>query len=199
MRSLEALVEAKVRLSSKTPKLNWQFLINRFKEHEIERAREMAKAAAAEIYFLLMDVWGNEDWISSYHKDAAKFAGLSDVHSSSAGELDGVERAQIVEHARQQDMPDYAIAHVDNIQTHSHFPCWCSQVFHTMAINTDGSVNPCTEIADSRFNLGNLLSSDIDDLWNGKMFKRSRKYIMHKEVNGSLCESCVRGESACAK
>jgi len=66
-----------------------------------------------------------------------------------------------------------------------------------MATNTDGTVARCTEIADSRFNIGNVLTHSLDEVWNGECFRQSRRYIMNKEVNGSLCESCVRGESAC--
>lgn len=193
--NLRALAEAKARLSSKTPKLHWQFLINSFNEHELDRAREMAAEHGADIYFLLMDVWGNESWLSSYHKDPAKMQALLAQNACPKNDSVVVAESQL-EIRPDSKLPDYALAHIDNVKIHGHFPFWCANVFHTMSINTDGSVAPCTEIADSRFNLGNLLNTDIYELWNSERFKQSRRYIMHRHINGSLCESCVRGEKA---
>jgi radical SAM protein with 4Fe4S-binding SPASM domain len=169
-------------------------LINRFNEHEVELARQIASDIGVEIYFLLMSVWGKEEWISSYHKDPDKLAALQKGDSAA-------ERRNTADSLRMRapSLPRKAVAHVDAVRIHDHFPWWCAQVFHTMAINTDGSVSPCTEIADARFNVGNLLTDEIDDIWNGEQFRRSRRYVMHREVNGSICELCVRGEGAWSK
>ncbi|RWX52736.1 radical SAM protein [Photobacterium chitinilyticum] len=190
--NLNEIANAKARLSSVTPKLNWQFLINSYNEHEIEDAKMVAKEIGSEIYFLLMDVWGNEDWMSSYHKDPLKFAALteqSQIQSNCSKDITSISNVKT-------KLPNHAVAHVDDVAIHNHFPWWCAQLFHTMAINTDGSVSPCTEIADSRTNLGNILTEDINSLWNSESFKKSRRYVFNKEVSGSICESCVRGEGA---
>ncbi len=43
LENMKRLVAAKKKLCSKTPLIDWQFLVFRFNEHEMERAREMAK------------------------------------------------------------------------------------------------------------------------------------------------------------
>jgi radical SAM protein with 4Fe4S-binding SPASM domain len=92
--------------------------------------------------------------------------------------------------------PNDALVHIDDVRIHGHFPSWCVQLFREMSINTDGSLSPCTEIADCKTNIGSLLDGDLQALWNGEKYKKARRYVLGKTVNGSICEGCVRGESA---
>ncbi len=60
--NLERLQNAKEHLNIKTPNLTWKFLINKFNEHEVEKAKEIASNIGVSITFSLMGVSGLGIW-----------------------------------------------------------------------------------------------------------------------------------------
>jgi radical SAM protein with 4Fe4S-binding SPASM domain len=169
--NLEQLQKAKVRLGSETPELVWSFLINRYNESEQEKAKEMASNIGVTIKFSLMNVWGNESWESSLHKETRE-SGLD--HSENY-------------RGHNRSLPIL----VNDVVLHPNLHSWCVQPLNLMIINWNGDVFPCCTVSDDRYSLGNLLSTDIDELWNNNRFRKCRQFLYNygaRQNTNSVCE-----------
>ena len=164
IRNLERLRQAKERLGSATPHLVWKFLINKFNEDEQEKAKEIAASIGVPIEFHLMDVWGNEEWKSSQHKEQEVWGAEKDQSHVTGSEE---------EWHKIRDLP----VTMDNLKLHPKLHYWCEQPFDAMVINWNGEVFPCVTACDDKFSLGNLLGSDLETLWNNSKYRACRKFL----------------------
>jgi radical SAM protein with 4Fe4S-binding SPASM domain len=168
--NLEQLQKAKDRLRSGTPELVWGFLVNRYNEHEQAEAKSIAANMGIRIKFSLMDVWGDETWESMQHKSAkASTAVKDDVHSTN------------------RPLP----TSFDEVTLHPKLHSWCIQPFKIMIVNWNGNVLPCCTVYDDRFSLGNLLTTDLEALWNNLQFRSCRLFLHSygpQQRTGSKCE-----------
>jgi radical SAM protein with 4Fe4S-binding SPASM domain len=151
-------------LHSNTPELVWKFLINAFNEHEQEKAKVIAGSIGVPIEFHLMDVWGNDEWKSSLHKEQEVW-GL---------ERDGSRVVGVSE--KWQQKSDFPIA-LDELKLHPRLHYWCEQPFDAMVINWNGEVFPCVTTCEDKFSLGNILSTDLESLWNNSKYRACRKFL----------------------
>jgi radical SAM protein with 4Fe4S-binding SPASM domain len=195
--NLKQLQSAKKKLKSKTPFLCWSFLINKYNEHEIDKARKMAGDLGVGISFNRMDIWGNEDWASSYHKDPGKLARLRNrmriyklaSWSSAIYMATGLLQRATGDRKAVNKQPALS----------ANLPYFCSQPFNIMVINWDGKVLPCCTIYDDRAAIGNLLTDDIAEIWNNAEFKKCRDFLRNfdgKKRCGSVCELGLCGVSS---
>ncbi len=162
--NLALLQRTKERLNSATPELVWKFLINAFNEHEQEKAQKIADSIGVPIEFHLMDVWGNEEWKSSLHREQ---------------EVWGLERDEsrvVSAGGKWRQKRDFPIA-LDGLKLHPKLHYWCEQPFDAMVINWNGEVFPCVTTCDDNFSLGNLLNSDLETLWNNSKYRACRKFL----------------------
>jgi len=176
--NLALLQRVKERLNSATPELVWKFLINAFNEHEQEKAKEIAISIGVPIEFHLMDVWGNEEWKSSLHKEQEVW-GLERDESRVTGTKEKWTKKM-----------DFPVA-LDNLKLHPKLHYWCEQPFDAMVINWNGEVFPCCTACDDRLTLGNLITTDIENLWNNKQYRACRKFLYNYgplQGTGSVCE-----------
>jgi radical SAM protein with 4Fe4S-binding SPASM domain len=180
LKNLEKLQRMKEQAGSSTPRLVWKFLINRFNEHEQERARRLAAEIGVEIEFHLMDVWGNEEWKSSLHRKQ---------------EVWGKER-EISRVAAADAWPGPHPLPVDlaGLQLHPGLHYWCEQPFTAMVINWNGEVFPCVTVCDDRFSLGNLLREDLPRLWNSSAYRECRRFLYNYGPRQESTAPCARFE-----
>ena len=162
--NLALLQRVKERLDSSTPELVWKFLINAFNEYEQEKAQDIADSIGVPIEFHLMDVWGNEEWKSSLHHKQEVWGRERDVSRV----VDSVEKWQ-----KNRIFP----VSMDNLRLHPELHYWCEQPFDAMVINWNGEVFPCVTTCDDKFSLGNLLSTDLETLWNNPNYRACRKFL----------------------
>ena len=162
--NLRLLQQTKARLNSATPELVWKFLLNAFNEHEQEKAQEMADSIGVPLEFHLMDVWGNEDWKSSLHREREVWGWERDESRIVGGD----EKWR-----RNRDFP---IA-LSDLRLHPQLHYWCEQPFDAMVINWNGEVFPCVTTCNDSFSLGNLLSSELETLWNNCKYRACRKFL----------------------
>ena len=71
----------------------------------------------------------------------------------------------------------------------------CRIPWDHFAINSDGSVSPCTLDYNSIYTVGNINENKLIDLWNNERFKAMRKCQLTKdfsavEENATLCSGC---------
>lgn len=69
--------------------------------------------------------------------------------------------------------------------------CW--RIWQSIYISVDGSVKPCCHTPYLKeLNYGNILEQDIDSIWNGELYKRTRKRIAENPPE----RPCLRCTSA---
>jgi radical SAM protein with 4Fe4S-binding SPASM domain len=177
--NLVQLKNVKEKIGSKTPNLRWGFLINKFNEHEVEKAKH--------IKFGLMFSYAN--WISSYHKDFNKLVQLNEEKTNKKIFTILEQINSVINKLYSSKFPKS----INNIIIHKDLRSFCKQPFNFMTINWDGNVFPCCAVYDNKMIIGNLLTTDISHLWNNNEYKKCRDYIFHynhKINTGSVCEIC---------
>jgi radical SAM protein with 4Fe4S-binding SPASM domain len=169
LRNLRQLASAKKRAASVTPDISWSFLINKYNEHEIEKAKTMARDIAVPIEFKLMSCW-DHSWNSSLHEQPPP--GLQ-------------------EPVAQQDFRPLPLK-LSDLTLHGGLHSWCSQPFDIMVINWDGRVMPCCTVYSDEFAIGNLLEDGINEVWNNNKYRDCRKFLYNYgpiQNTGSVCET----------
>lgn len=176
--NLVQLKAVKEKMGSKTPRLHWGFLINKFNEHEIEKAKQIASDLGIEISFSLMSVL-DANWVSSYHKNINKLVQLKKEERKEEERIEEKKRKKkmiivnmtfkilrrinnVIHKINSSKFPKI----INNINLHKDFGFWCKQPFNMITVSWDGNVFPCCAVHDDKMILGNLLTTDIYDLWN---------------------------------
>ena len=178
LQNLEKLRRAQERLHSPTPRLIWKFLINRFNEHEQDAARRLAADIGVELEFHLMDVWGHEEWKSSLHRQQEVW-GREKEASRVAGD-------------RQWPGPVPLPVRLDRLRLHPGLHYWCEQPFTSMVINWNGEVFPCVTVCDDSFSLGNLLTTELPELWNSPAYRACREFLYNFGPRQESAAVCAR-------
>jgi radical SAM protein with 4Fe4S-binding SPASM domain len=66
----------------------------------------------------------------------------------------------------------------------------CDHVISTMTVRSDGTVVPCCYDLTSKLNMGNVNSSSLLDIWNGKKYEMLRAAIGNRKFY-SICSTCA--------
>jgi MoaA/NifB/PqqE/SkfB family radical SAM enzyme len=126
--NLRQLVRARDRLRSETPGLLWAFYLNRYNEHEVETAREIAKEIGVDIWFKLLSA--PDEFQTRYAREWSPIllppASLSHWHPAQAND----------------QIPPF--------QLHPMLHGVCRQPFLVGVINWNGDVSPCCAVAGDR-------------------------------------------------
>ena len=141
---------AKKRFDMKTPIINWQFLVFRHNEHEIETAKEKYKE------------WG-ADCLTIYG---------AFIPSKSYGEY--FAPSTIPEYNTYH--PD----HFYNTETRKQLASnrTCSWLYGAFVLNPDGSVSPCCLTHSESDEFGNyLFSKSFFNVWNNSKFRMARRLL----------------------
>jgi MoaA/NifB/PqqE/SkfB family radical SAM enzyme len=205
--NIRQFVQAKKQAKSETPLIKWSFLINKHNEHQIAMAKQKAKELGVTICYGLMDVWGEEEWVSSYHLEKGKISRLC-RHISMDRILYGPERKETLlgilkEKARAAErklFPTQCLpTNTDTIVLSSKLPYYCMQPFIKLTVNWDGEVMPCCAVSDRKASVGNLVSQDLGTVWNHAKMRKCRMFLLNADTGfyfGSACEcgACPPGQ-----
>lgn len=167
LKNLKLLVEKKKELASPT-ELVWLFHVFNYNEHEIEKAKTMARELGVRLE------------IKKMRPDMGK------------------EIFETAEEAIRRDghwlpqNPEYNIFDMEKKRPKKAFSCdllWTETV-----INWDGAVLPCCSVYNERYSFGNILEKPFREIWNGEMYVAARKEVLSKEENGiwTICRTCKK-------
>lgn len=186
--NLSLLVAARDRLRVPDLRIVWRFLINTHNESETGAAARMARSLGVPIEFALMECWGDNSWQSSYHRSQWKLGWLSlvqQLRTDGCRSLVGQARRLLKRLSARSSVASHG-GMLSNL-----LPWYCGQVFDTMTVNWDGNVFPCCTVIAEECGVGNLLTMELDDVWNGCRMNRCRAYLSDYDrgtVYGSVCE-----------
>ena len=66
----------------------------------------------------------------------------------------------------------------------------CPWIYYSMSIYVNGDVVPCCRDTTGKFVMGNLLTQDLEEVWNGEPFQAYRRKLHGKQAEISICRLC---------
>jgi len=166
MSNIIKLIEAKKRLRSHTPKIVWQFLVNRFNEHEIPVAQKTADNLKIPLDILPMDL---DDELPDFQPEGT-------IQERKAYWLP-TDKKYICD--RYQGEHRYPL-----------FPGICTQLFVRVVVTADGKVFPCCWAWDRKSVVGDLLTESFEDIWYNQKYMSSRSRFLKKDFHSKVQTVC---------
>jgi radical SAM protein with 4Fe4S-binding SPASM domain len=161
----------KLHNSSNNMLLMWKFLVNKYNEHEIDLAKQIAKEIGIRIRFVPMSL--GDDMVDIVHKESLQERMQKWLPENNIHILDTYKKSQ----------PDKSI-----------FKGICKQLFNTIIINPDGGVFPCCTITDEKNLFGNILTESLEEIWYNGKYRYSRSlFVKDDDIEGfeeTICGKC---------
>jgi len=155
MRNMKLLLKKSRDINNNYTKYIWLFHVFSHNEHEIKKAKEMAKEIGIKLN------------INKMRTDMGK------------------EVFETPEEAIKRDSqwlpenPEYNIFNVDNNTVSKNFRC--NLLWKETVINWDGSVMPCCFIYSEKFAFGNFTKKGFKEVWNNENYVTARKAVRNKK------------------
>lgn len=166
--NLKKMIESKERLKSRKPDIIWQFLINRFNEHELSEARILAKELNVKLNAFPIDVSDNlvDVKLDSSVKERKDYWLAGDENN-------------ICEHYK-KDKHDYVYEGI------------CPELFKNFAVTVDGKVLPCCGSLDKNSVFGDMMTESFQDIWQGEKYTKSRLLFFNKGGSPNFKTICTK-------
>lgn len=160
--ALERLQQQKKARGSRTPIVEWQFIVMRHNEHQIHEAEEMARNLGVERFRLL--------------SVGLPFDHLEDLKLA----------AQWI-----SDNPRFRGYHPETILRRGYLydePCFYP--YRAMAINPDGGVAPCCAVYHEKWDFGNIRTQRLSEIWNNKHYQSARSLFSAHPIADAITTAC---------
>ena len=157
------LVEWKRKLNAKKPFLIFQFLVVKPNEHQIEEVKQLAKEIGVD------DVWLKTAQVYDYEQDPNGLIPTINRFSRYKKNANGV----------------YQPKH--KLSNH----CW--KLWHSNVITWDGKVVPCCFDKDAQYQLGDLRTATMKEIWHNSAYQKFRHQISGGRKNIGICANCSEG------
>lgn len=170
--NIKLIQKKKKELRKNNPIVNWQFLVMRQNEHEIEKARKMAKELGIEISFDKMRADFGKELMESDKtriKNAMKFLPLNGKYCRY--DYEKMERKV-------------------KLKT-------CPFLWTQSTVNWNGSVAPCCAVWEEKYDFGDITSQTFKKIWNNEKYRFSRELISkkgrikNKNNTKTICANCL--------
>ena len=163
--NLRELVNYKRSQGRATPIIEWQFLVMKHNEHQIDEARRLADEIGVDrLRFtgagMPFDDLANTKLAAQWLPENPEYRGYDPAIINDRGYL---------------------------------YDEKCFYLYRAMTVNPNGEVAPCCAIHHSNWDFGNLLHSPLDDVWNNEHYRASRALFSGKPYESAVktaCHSC---------
>ncbi len=160
--NLAKIVQKKKELNSKTPFIEWQYIVMKHNCHQIEPALKKAKEIGVDlIRFIPVGLpFDAEDKVQLEQK---WFPSLPDNDSS-----------------------------VNNRILQKPIKGGCFYLYRSVTVNPDGSVLPCCVLYDEKDDFANIYQQDFMDIWNNNLYQSARSIFSpgKKSSIKTACHRC---------
>lgn len=170
--NMNALVEAKKRMHSTKPTIEWQFLMFKHNEHQRDEASELAKRIGV---------------------DRIRFRSPGFPYAKY--KLTGNPAQTAAEEKWMPTDPAYWDVHPGRLRKEGYLwdePCY--YLYRSMTVNPGGGIAACCIVYKERQDFGNLLTDDLGDIWNNRQYQASRalfaKGARVRNPAGTICDGC---------
>ena len=158
------LARTKRRLKMDTPIITYKMMLNRFNEHEVDAAHEIASSLGVE--FLVQETIGTPD-----DQTRAEWAATFMLEQHGDITISGIDKGRD-----------------DPVVTE------CRQMWDSLIVNADGAVFPCCIIHTPDSAVGNLTTQSFEEVWNGEKMQQLRRYALDNNASAprfpNSCASC---------
>jgi len=164
LHNVRELIRYRARMRSPTPIVEWQFLVMKHNEHQMDAARRMAREIGV---------------------DRLRFtsAGLPFDELTNLGLA-----AQWL-----PSKPAYHMYHPEKIRQQGFlYNERCFYLYRAMTINPEGGVAPCCAVYHHESDFGNVLESPLDEIWNNAYYQSSRALFSRKPPADAIKTICGR-------
>lgn len=164
---IELMVKAKKELNSKTPEIEFQFIVMKHNEHQKPYMKKLAAEMGVDIY-------------------CEKTVGID----SSAPNFQSLARELLpadlsLSRFYQKEDGTFALK--------GEFPNYCWRIFQSVVINSNGTVVPCCYDLYSNHVMGNIFEDSLENIWRNKRYARFRRRLMLDRKSIPMCNICSEG------
>jgi len=167
--NIRNLLAAREKARSKTPRIIWQFLVNRYNEHEIAAARSMASDLKIVLDLRPISLGDNEPDVR--HK-------CTDIE----------ER----KHAWLPEDQTYVDDCYKGDYRYPLFRGMCHQLFTRVVLMADGAVLPCCEARNRESAFGSLLEESFEEIWYGAAYRDARMRALNIKTTPEIQSVCYK-------
>ena len=165
--NLKRLLSAKKTLRSKTPFVEWQFIVFKHNEHEVEEARKLASELGVDLLRFISPGVPPEDMHNLELQE--KWMPRNPLYWERNPKL-------VEERGYVFDQP-------------------CFYLYRSMFIYPGGGVTPCCFAHDERQDFGNLYNNSVMEIWNNNAYRSARmlfsRSLPTEERIETICDKCT--------
>ncbi len=165
--NMKRLLSAKKALKSKTPFVEWQFIVFKHNEHEIDKARKLAEEIGVDLLRFVSPGVPPED--------------MHDLQ---------------IQEKWMPENPLYWERNPKIVEEQGYvFDKPCFYLYRSMFIYPGGGVTPCCFAHDQKQDFGNLNNSAVSEIWNNKTYRSARMLFSKSPPTDSrvetICDKCT--------
>lgn len=162
--NIRVLMAHKARLRKSTPVVEWQYLVMKQNEHQIDEARRLALELGVDRLRFTSPGMPFNDLVNKK---------MADQWIS--------------------DNPLYRAYHPEAIIRDGYlYGEKCFYLYRAMTVNPKGEVSPCCAVYHSKWDFGNLLTASLDEVWNNAHYRSSRALFSKKQILDGIETVCHR-------
>jgi radical SAM protein with 4Fe4S-binding SPASM domain len=167
---LKYMVQAKRELGSRTPEIQFQFILMKHNQHQKDEARKFAQSLGVDVFCI------KPVGIDANDPQFEELAGelLPDDLSDSHYQRDAGGKVTI-----RGDIPNR---------------CWWLN--NVAIINSDGGVVPCCYDLYSAHVMGNVFEQPLAEIWRGPKYRQFRKDVLKDRHSIAICRACFEGRTS---
>jgi radical SAM protein with 4Fe4S-binding SPASM domain len=163
------------KLEANKPSITWRFLVNKFNEHELEKADKLSKKIGIDLlkFNKFRCDMGRELTLSEREQYANVSFWLPEDESLS--------------------MYDYSKKGKKKIKIND-----CEWLWFKSSINWNGAVSPCCAVWNEKYDFGNIGDSTFGELWNSSKYRQARRIVRGDllEAPDNICSVCKSNKAA---
>ncbi|MCD6434044.1 MAG: radical SAM protein [Candidatus Diapherotrites archaeon] len=167
--NIKLINKKKKELNSETPRIVWQFLVNRYNEHEVPKLKEFQ------------------------HKYGIDKLVIGALRTSMADEifLEDREKIELIKDWLPKNEKfsryDYRKKERKLKKKYCHF------LWFVSVINWNGSVSPCCGVYFEKYDFGNALKEGFKKVWNNEKYQAARNAVARRKYKiETVCVNCLR-------
>jgi radical SAM protein with 4Fe4S-binding SPASM domain len=164
LRNMRFILDYRRRIGRSAPRVEWQFLVMKHNQGQIEEARRMGEQMGV---------------------DRMRFTGAGLPFSELRNAKLAMEWIS--------DLPEYRGYAPEKMAERGYlYDEGCFYLYRAMTVNPLGEVTPCCALYHEKWDFGNLLTSSLDEVWNNDHYRSSRALFSPKPYEGSGETVCAR-------
>lgn len=171
--NMRKIQKAKEKLNRTTPSLQWRYIVNKYNEHEIPKAKKMAGDLGVDLELAPISCdMSREIFMTPEEQFEDAKTWLPENEKYSLYDYDKGRRKKILEND-------------------------CSSLWRHAVINWDGSVFPCCWVHDPKYSFGNAFEEGFKKIWNNEKYISARKLIGkgRKSETSTVCNICYENSA----